>query len=92
VTFGRELDAARRARGLTYRELAERAGCSHTYLVDLARGNRGHRPSDDLIGRVAAALEVDPAIFAVYRQARVLEHPDLVDRAYALLARNGDAA
>jgi transcriptional regulator with XRE-family HTH domain len=81
--FGSELDQLRQKRGLSYRQLGERAGCSPTYLVDLARGNRGARPSPDLVVRIAAALEVDPDAFACYRQHVVLTRaPHLVDQAY----------
>lgn len=87
--FGTELDQLRQQRGLSYRQLGERAGCSPTYLVDLARGNRGARPSVDLVERIAAALEVDPGAFAVYRQHVVLTTaPHLIDAAYHQL--NGD--
>ena len=84
-SFGDELDDLRRARGLTFRALAAGAGVSAGYLCNLAKGRRGHRPSDALIRRVADGLEVDPAEFSEWRCRRVLEHPDLVDELYGRL-------
>lgn len=88
--FGGELEALRRARGLSYRALAERAGCTHSYVVDLAHGNRGHRPSPDLVERLAAALEVPPDRFRLYRlHVLATRAPELIDRAYHELRSNG---
>lgn len=83
TTFARELDELRRRRGLSVRQLAARAGLSAGYVGNLLTGKRGHRASDDVIARFAAALDVDADAFAEWRARRALERaPELVDEAY----------
>jgi transcriptional regulator with XRE-family HTH domain len=84
TAFGAELERLRLERGMSRRELAARAGVSHSFLDDLAAGKRGAHPSQETIEKLAAGLDVDLDTFALYRQRYVIEHhPDLVDKAYA---------
>lgn len=46
----------RKKNGLTLRELAERAGCSHSYISQVERG--GTIPSLSMVGKLASALQV----------------------------------
>ncbi|MBW1921431.1 MAG: helix-turn-helix transcriptional regulator [Deltaproteobacteria bacterium] len=46
----------RKDRGLTLRELAERAGCTHSYISQVEKGKSV--PSLSMVGKLASALEV----------------------------------
>lgn len=48
---------SRLAAGLRQEDLAALVGCSQPYLSLLERGKR--RPSDDLLSRIAAAVDCD---------------------------------
>jgi transcriptional regulator with XRE-family HTH domain len=78
-------------RGATYRGLAAATGLSAGYLNHLVHGNRPV-PTNAVIGRLAAALEVQPEHFRELRLRRVQEqlavHPELIDRLYKQLARH----
>lgn len=54
---GLNLQALRRARGLSQEELAHRADVHQTYLSGVERGRRN--PSVEVLARIAAALEGD---------------------------------
>jgi transcriptional regulator with XRE-family HTH domain len=75
--------------GTTYRGLAAKTGLSAGYLNHLVHGNRPV-PSNDVVERLAAALNVEPEHFREYRlrtiTARLETMPDLVDRLYRRLA------
>lgn len=87
-SFGEELDELRRRAGLSYRELARRARVDAGYICHLVKGRRGHRASDDVVERLAAALEVRPDAFSEYRRRRAIElFPALVDELYRRVAR-----
>lgn len=58
--FGTWVRAARLNRGLSRRELAERAGISVPYVTKIENGDR--RPQAPVISRLADALEVSPAM------------------------------
>jgi transcriptional regulator with XRE-family HTH domain len=62
--LGRNVRALRRERGLSQEEVAHRANMERSYVSDLERGTRN--PSVRALGRLAAALDVDPA--ALLRQ------------------------
>ena len=75
--------------GTTYRGLAEKAELSAGYLNHIVHGNRPV-PSNDVIARIAAALDVEPEHFREYR-IRVItdkleQMPELIDRLYRRLA------
>jgi transcriptional regulator with XRE-family HTH domain len=50
----------RRQLGLTLHAVAERAGCTKSYLSSLENDDRARRPSDDLLGRLESALRLSP--------------------------------
>lgn len=85
VPFRSGLEALMRERGVSYRGLGERIGLSAGYINHMVHGNRPV-PSDELIGRIAETLGVEPDRFTEYRVRRigaVLERsPDLADRTY----------
>jgi transcriptional regulator with XRE-family HTH domain len=74
--------------GTTYRKLATAAGLSAGYLNHVVHGNRPV-PSNDVIERIARALDVEPEHFLEYRLRSITERlesmPDLVDRLYRRL-------
>jgi transcriptional regulator with XRE-family HTH domain len=90
-TFGETLTALMDDRGVTYRSLAAQTGLSAGYLNHIVHGNRPV-PANEIIERLSAALEVEPAYFREYRirfiTERLDEMPDLVDRLYRRLAES----
>jgi len=64
MNIGRAVRLVRTAKGVTQKELAERAGCTANYLSMVERGDR--RPSIKLVGGIASSLDVPVAeIFAL---------------------------
>lgn len=57
--FARNIRRLRHARGLSQEQLAADAGISREYLSTLERS--GYSASIDVIERIAAALDVEPA-------------------------------
>jgi len=57
--LGRNVRAARHARGMSQEQLAFEAEMKRSYVSDLERGTRN--PSVRALARLAAALGVDPA-------------------------------
>jgi transcriptional regulator with XRE-family HTH domain len=78
--------------GATYRSLSHDAGLSAGYLNHIIHGNRPV-PSDDVIERIAKALDVKPDHFREYRLRIVTEQleemPVTVDRLYKRLTITG---
>lgn len=66
VLLGQNVRRLRQQRGLSQEELALDAGMKRSYLSDLERGTRN--PSVKALGRLAEALEVDPAILLTQEQ------------------------
>jgi transcriptional regulator with XRE-family HTH domain len=58
MAFGERVRELRKSRGLNQRDLAARAGIDFTYLSKIENG-RIEPPSEDVIRRVALALEAD---------------------------------
>jgi transcriptional regulator with XRE-family HTH domain len=87
--FGPTIERLMADTGLTYRALASRTGLSAGYLNHLVHGNRPV-PSNDVVERLAEALDVDAAHFREYRLRIVTERleaqPEQIDRLYARLA------
>ena len=85
---GETLTALMAEREITYRGLAARAGLSAGYLNHIVHGNRPV-PSNDVLARLAEALDVEPEHFREYRirviTERLEEMPELVDRLYRQL-------
>lgn len=86
MTFGTRIRQLRQARRITLRGLAPRVGVGFTYLSKVENGKLdfGDYPSDDLIHRLAEALEADEEELQVLAERvpdrirkRVLERPDV---------------
>jgi transcriptional regulator with XRE-family HTH domain len=95
-TFGERLRELRRAKSLSQRALAERVGVNFTYLSRCETGTLdfAQYPSEDLIRRLAAALEADEDELLILARKvppvireRVFERPDV----FGKLARLDDA-
>jgi len=88
-SFGPAVERLMNESGTTYRGLAGRTGLSAGYLNHLVHGNRPV-PSNDVIKRLAEALDVEPEHFREYRLLVITdqleEMPDLVDRLYKRLS------
>ena len=88
-SFGATIERLMNDTGTTYRGLADKAGLSAGYLNHIVHGNRPV-PSNDVIARIATALDVEPEHFREYRirviTERLEEMPDLIDRLYRRLA------
>jgi HTH-type transcriptional regulator, competence development regulator len=95
-TFGERLRELRRARGLSQRALAERVGVGFSYISRCETGTLdfGQYPSEELICRLAAALDADEDELLILAKKvpptireRVFERPE----AFSKLARLDDA-
>ena len=93
--FGNRLRAMRTAKGLSQRALGERVGVSFTYISKVENGKLdfGDYPSEDLICRLAAALDTDEEELLLLAEKipepirrRFFERPD----AFRLIARLDD--
>ena len=88
--FGPTVERLMDEQGVTYRQLATRTGLSAGYLNHLVHGNRPV-PSNDVVGTLAGALEVEPEHFREYRLRMITERleamPALIDRLYRQLNR-----
>lgn len=60
MLLGRNVRMHRQARGMSQEELALEAGMKRSYVSELERGLRN--PTVRALGRLADALEVDPAL------------------------------
>jgi transcriptional regulator with XRE-family HTH domain len=74
--------------GTTYRGLAAKTGLSAGYLNHIVHGSRPV-PSNQVIAKLAKALDVEPEHFLEFRIRAITEGlermPDLVDRLYRRL-------
>ena len=93
--FGNRLRAMRTAKGLSQRALGERVGVSFTYISKVENGKLdfGDYPSEDLIRRLATALDADEEELLLLAEKipeairrRFFERPD----AFRLIARLDD--
>jgi transcriptional regulator with XRE-family HTH domain len=86
--FGPAVERLMNESGVTYRALAGKTGLSAGYLNHLVHGNRPV-PSNDVVGTLAAALDVEPEYFREFRVRAITERletmPELVDRLYRRL-------
>jgi transcriptional regulator with XRE-family HTH domain len=86
--FGTAIERLMNESSTTYRGLAAKTGLSAGYLNHLVHGNRPV-PSNDVVKRLAGALNVDPEHFREYRLRVITDRleamPDLVDRLYRRL-------
>jgi transcriptional regulator with XRE-family HTH domain len=87
--FGDAIERLMNELGVTYRGLAAKTDLSAGYLNHLVHGNRPV-PSNDVIERLAGALDVDPEHFREYRLRVITDKlermPDVVDRLYKRFA------
>jgi transcriptional regulator with XRE-family HTH domain len=87
-SFGPTIERLMSETGLTYRGLAAKTDLSAGYLNHLVHGNRPV-PSNEVVGRLAGALGVEPEHFREYRTRVITDRldsmPDLVDRLYRRL-------
>jgi transcriptional regulator with XRE-family HTH domain len=87
--FGPTVERAMLETGTTYRGLADKADLSAGYLNHIVHGNRPV-PSNEVIARIAAALDIEPEHFREYRIRVITEKleamPELIDRLYKRLA------
>jgi transcriptional regulator with XRE-family HTH domain len=87
--FGEAIERLMNELGVTYRGLAAKTDLSAGYLNHLVHGNRPV-PSNDVIKRLAGALDVDPDYFREYRLRVITDklegRPDMVDRLYKRFA------
>ena len=87
--FGDAIEQLMNELGVTYRGLAAKTDLSAGYLDHLVHGNRPV-PSNDVIERLAGALDVDPEHFREYRLRVITDKlermPDMVDRLYKRFA------
>jgi transcriptional regulator with XRE-family HTH domain len=58
TTFGHNVRARRRARGITLEAFADEVGLSYSYVGELERGRRN--PTLRVVERIAAALGAEP--------------------------------
>ena len=95
MKFGQRVRALRQERGLSQRALASKLGVNFTYLskIENERLDFGEFPSEDLICRIAVALEVDGDELLLlakkipeHIRQRVFERPDV----FRALARCDD--
>ena len=90
--FGETVQRLMDEQGVTYRQLASRTGLSAGYLNHLVHGNRPV-PSNDVVGTLAGALDVEPEHFREYRLRMITERleamPALIDRLYRQLNKRG---
>jgi prolyl-tRNA synthetase len=87
--FGQTIERLMVETGTTYRGLADKADLSAGYLNHIVHGNRPV-PSNEVIARIASALDVAPEHFREYRIRVITEKleqmPELIDRLYRRLA------
>jgi transcriptional regulator with XRE-family HTH domain len=87
--FGPTIERLMADTGTTYRGLADKADLSAGYLNHIVHGNRPV-PANDVIERIATALDVEPEHFREYRIRVITERleamPELIDRLYKRLA------
>lgn len=71
---GEEIRAARKRKGLTQKQLAEKMGVTETYISQYERDLR--RPKPETVRRIAAALEIDVFSIADFENATELLFSD----------------
>jgi HTH-type transcriptional regulator, competence development regulator len=87
--FGERVRQVRKAKCLGQRALAGMVGISHTYVskIENERLDFGDYPSEDLIRKIAAALDADEDEFLIlakkipdHIKQRILDRPDAFSR------------
>lgn len=89
MRFGQRIRELRKAKNLSLRTLAEAVGVSFTYIskIENEKLDFGDYPGEDLIAKLAAALEVDADELLILAKKipegikkRVIERPDAFRR------------
>jgi transcriptional regulator with XRE-family HTH domain len=89
MTFGTRIRELRQAKKLTLRDVAKKVKVTFTYLskIENQKLSFGEYPSDELIVRLARALDADPDELLILAEKipdvirkRVLERPDVFRR------------
>jgi HTH-type transcriptional regulator, competence development regulator len=89
MTFGSRIRELRQAKNLTLRDVAKKVKVTFTYLskIENQKLSFGEFPSDDLILKLARALDADPDELLILAEKipaairkRVLQRPDLFRR------------
>ena len=83
MSFGHRIKELRRARGLSQRALAQKAGLDFTYLSKIENERLEHTPSIKMIGDLARALEVD--------ELELMDLARKVPSPFTAIARDEDA-
>jgi transcriptional regulator with XRE-family HTH domain len=93
MRFGEKVRSLRKAKNLGQRALADAVGVSFTYIskIENHRLDFGDYPSEDVIRKIAAALDTDVTDLLVLAEKvpepirrRVLERPDVFRKLAAL--------
>lgn len=79
TTLGQYITSLRDEKGWTQRELAKRAGCSHTTINKL-EGDAFKQPSLDLIIALSRAFKVPVASFVRAYQGKEPNFKEMVDK------------
>jgi transcriptional regulator with XRE-family HTH domain len=89
MTFGKRIRELRQAKNLTLRDVAKKVKVTFTYLskIENQKLSFGEFPSDDLILKLARALDTDPDELLILAEKipaairkRVLQRPDVFRR------------
>jgi transcriptional regulator with XRE-family HTH domain len=100
MTFGSRIRELRQAKNMTLRDVAKKVKVTFTYLskIENQKLSFGEFPSDELIVRLARALDVDPDELLILAQKvpeairkRVLQRPDVFRRLAGLDDKKLDA-
>lgn len=89
-TIGQLIKGRRRELGLTLQQVADRAQCAKSYLSEVENGKREGVPSEDLLGRLEAVLQIEAG--SLIGRARWDATPSDVKREVASLRAQSDAA
>jgi transcriptional regulator with XRE-family HTH domain len=100
MTFGSRIRELRQAKSLTLRDVAKKVKVTFTYLskIENQKLSFGEFPSDELIVKLARALDADPDELLILAEKipdvirkRVLQRPDVFRRLSGLDDRKLDA-
>ena len=83
MSFGKEIRALRKTKGLTQRQLAEQVGVDFTYISKIENDRVDHTPSIKTIRRLAEALNAD--------ELELMERANKIPSVLGPIAANEDA-
>ena len=76
--FAEALLELKQGSGMSYMQVAIKAGLSDTYLINIVK-RKNLAPNDENIKNIARALNVKPEYFREYRQRRLAEKLDTLN-------------